>query len=150
MKGVPLKVNSRATPYKWVAFFYGVTKLTADAMEGPHSGWRQPLLLGMGISMNRLIICVAALALASCATASNVQEMADGSFMISARAAPIRGGTTGAQDVAYTDAQEFCAGRGQRAVVVNNQERDVYQGSFSGGSGGVFAAGNVNLNFRCE
>jgi hypothetical protein len=46
---------------------------------------------------------------------------------------------------------------GQRAIVVQANERDVYQGgsaaswSPSGGaaSGGVYAAGSANLRFRC-
>lgn len=84
-------------------------------------------------------------------------EAEDGTYLISARAAPARGGTAGANAVAYKDAQEFCAAKAQRAVVVTAQERDVYQsassaswnasGGFAGG--GTFAAGNANLRFRC-
>jgi hypothetical protein len=92
-----------------------------------------------------------------CAMTSGVMEAEDGTYLISARAAPIRGGTAGANAVAYQDAQKFCAGQAKRAVVVTAAERDVYQSSFgaswgaSGGSagGGTFAAGNANLRFRC-
>lgn len=91
--------------------------------------------------------------LAGCATASDVQELQDGNYRISARAAPIRGGTTGAQDVAYKDAQAFCASKKKRAVVIESNERDIYQGSYGSGggvaSGGVSAAGNVTLYFKC-
>lgn len=96
--------------------------------------------------------------LAGCATTSGVMEGEGGTYMISARAAPARGGTAGANAVAYEEAQKFCAGKGARAVVINSSERDVYQ---SGGTanvnqyggmaaGGTFAWGNANLRFKCE
>jgi hypothetical protein len=53
-----------------------------------------------------------AVALAGCATATPVMDAGDGTYLISARAAPVRGGATGAQTVAYTDAQKFCAQKG--------------------------------------
>lgn len=94
-----------------------------------------------------------------CATASPVMDAGNGIYMISARAAPVRGGATGAYGVAYEDAQKFCAQRGDglHAVVVNNQERDIYQSSvggsfnqYGGGFGGsTMASGSVNLRFRC-
>ena len=95
--------------------------------------------------------------LPGCATTSGVMEAQDGTYLISAHAAAIRGGATGANGVAYNDAQKFCAAKGARAVVMTAQERDVYQSSAatswntSGGfaSGGTFAAGNANLRFRC-
>jgi hypothetical protein len=62
---------------------------------------------------------------------SGVMEAEDGTYLISAHAAPIRGGTAGANAVAYEDAQKFCAAKGQLA------------------GGGTFAAGNVNIRFRC-
>src|SRR5260370_41365580 len=78
--------------------------------------------------------------------------------LISARAAPVRGGATGAQTVAYTDAQKFCAQRvdGLHPIVVNTQERDIYQSSFGGGfnqyggsvGGSPMAARAVNVRFR--
>src|SRR5215471_3298169 len=96
--------------------------------------------------------------ISGCATSSGVMEAEGGTYLISARAAPIRGGTAGANAVAYSDAQKFCAGNGKRAVVMAAQERDVYQSSMgaawcpSGGfaGGGTFAAGNANLRFRCQ
>jgi hypothetical protein len=93
-----------------------------------------------------------------CAVASNVMDTGNGTYMISAHAAPIRGGAAGANDVAYGAANDFCAKRGGHAVVLTANARDVYQGSYggsfngSGGAfgGGVFAAGNTDLHFRCE
>lgn len=101
--------------------------------------------------MKRLLIC---LLLTGCATTSGVMEGEGGTYLISARAAPARGGTAGANQVAYEEAQKFCAGKGGRAIVINASERDVAQGGFvgSGGSfgGGIGAAGNAALRFRCE
>jgi len=100
----------------------------------------------------------AATLLAGCATTSGVMEAEGGTFMISARAAPARGGTAGANALAYEEAQKFCVGKGGRAIIIAAKERDVYQSAASaswtptGGNagGGTFAAGNANLHFRCE
>jgi hypothetical protein len=102
-------------------------------------------------------LALAAAVMSGCAETSGVMEADDGTYLISARAAPARGGATGANAVAYQDAQRFCATNGMRAVVVTAQERDVYQSSVGGGwnqsgggvSGGTLAAGSVNLRFRC-
>jgi hypothetical protein len=92
--------------------------------------------------------------LAGCATSSGVMEAEGGTYLISARAAAIRGGTAGANALAYEEAQKFCAPKGGRAIVVDAKERDIYQSSraASGGNaaGGTFAAGNANLRFKCE
>ena len=91
--------------------------------------------------------------LSGCAMTSGVMDTGNGSYMISAQAAPIRGGAAGANQVAYQDANAFCARQGTHAVVITADARDVYQGSFgasgSFAAGGVFAAGNTDLHFRC-
>ncbi len=96
--------------------------------------------------------------LAGCAMASDVMDAGNGTYLISAHAAPVRGGAAGAAQVAYKDANAFCAAKGgQHAVVIDANNRDVYQGSAggsfgpNGGSfgGGVFAAGNTDMRFRC-
>jgi hypothetical protein len=103
------------------------------------------------------VACVV-FALAGCATATDVMDMGGGVYMISARAAPARGGAAGATQVAYKDAQAFCAAKGTKPIVVAANDRDVMQGSVGGSfgpnggnfGGGVFAAGNATLRFRCE
>lgn len=90
---------------------------------------------------------------------SSVMDAGDGTYLISAHASAVRGGATGANEIAYQDAQKFCAEKNAslHAIVVADNERDVYQSSVggswnqTGGSfgGGRFAAGNVNLRFRC-
>ncbi|MGZ5922084.1 MAG: hypothetical protein ACXWLT_09985, partial [Rhizomicrobium sp.] len=63
------------------------------------------------------IVILAALAIAGCATASDVMDTGNGTYMISAHAAPVRGGAAGANEVAYKDANKFCVGKGGHAVV---------------------------------
>ena len=85
---------------------------------------------------------------------SDVMDTGNGTYMISAHAAPIRGGAAGADQIAYQHATAFCAKQGGHAVVLSADARDVYQGSFGASSGfaagGVFAAGNTDLHFKCE
>jgi hypothetical protein len=103
-----------------------------------------------------LIIC-GIMTLGGCASTSGVMEMADGSYMISAKAAPIRGGTSGANSMAYDEAQKFCSTANGKAVIVNQQERDVYQGGSAAsvnqsggfGSSGFAAGGAASIRFRC-
>jgi hypothetical protein len=102
------------------------------------------------------IICLLAVAiiLTGCAMVSDVMDTGNGTYMVSAHAAPIRGGAAGANQVAYEAAKKFCVGRDGHPVVLEAGARDVYQGSFGGSNGsfggGVFAAGNTDLHFRCE
>ena len=103
------------------------------------------------------LCALAAIFLSSCATTSGVMEAEGGTYLISAHASAVRGGTAGANAIAYEEAQKFCAEKGARAIVIGAQERDVYQSavgaswSSNGGSagGGTFAAGNADLHFRC-
>ena len=115
----------------------------------------------------RILACLlTALAVTACASTSAVMEAENDTFMISASAAPARGGSTGATNAAYEEAQKFCAARGGRAIVMTAGERDVHQSMVSGfGSGSVngfggsaasgfggasLAAGRANLHFRCS
>lgn len=106
----------------------------------------------------RIAILALPVALAGCAMTSSVMDTGNGTYMISAHAAPVRGGAAGANEVAYKDASKFCGTKGGHAVVLDANARDVYQGSMggsvgpNGGSfgGGVFAAGNTDMHFRCE
>lgn len=108
--------------------------------------------------MKLIFLAGLALVLAGCAMTSDVMNTGNGTYMISGHASPIRGGATGANEVAYKDANKFCRAQGAHAVVFNANARDVYQGSIGGSygpgggsfGGGVFAAGNVDMHFRCE
>ena len=101
-----------------------------------------------------------ALAPSGCAMASDPMDSGDGVYMISAHASAIRGGATGANELEYSKAKQFCVakGSGLHPVLVNDTERDVYQSSFGGswntdggsGGGGSSAAGNVYVYFKCS
>lgn len=93
----------------------------------------------------------AALLLAGCATASDVVDTGNGTYMLSARASAIRGGTTGALSIANADANQFCAERrpGSRAVAVSVGDRDQYQASVGPYGGGTAVSGTVVFRFRC-
>jgi uncharacterized membrane protein YgcG len=143
----------------WDVVFWGIYTLQTSGYMLPYPYNPLRILEGTsGDAMNRLRLIVWAatsVALCGCAMSSDVMDAGNGTYMISAHAAPIRGGATEADSVAYQDANRFCARKtpGTHAIVVDSRERDVYQGSFggSGGSfgGGVFASGNANLRFRC-
>ena len=108
--------------------------------------------------MSLLLFPFVAVYLSACATTSGVMEAEGGTYIISGRAAPIRGGTAGANAIAYEEAQKFCAAKGARAIVIDARERDIYQSaagaswnSYGGGAGGgTLAAGNAILRFKCE
>lgn len=95
--------------------------------------------------------------LGGCAMATAPMDAGNGVYMISAHASPVRGGAAGAMQVAYKDATAFCSTKGGHAVLVDAANRDVYQGSVGGSwspqggsfGGGVFAAGNADIRFRC-
>lgn len=105
------------------------------------------------------ILLIAMFAMNGCASTSGVMEAEGGTYLISASAAPARGGTAGANQIAHEEAQKFCSEKGgKRAIVVTQGERDVLQGGGGaswnqyGGTagGGMYAAGRANLRFRCE
>lgn len=111
--------------------------------------------------MNKLTLITlsASTILFGCASTSGVMEAENGTYFISAKAAPARGGTAGANALAYEEATKFCSTKGfGKAIVINQQERDVYQGGYAAsanqssgfGSGGFAAGGSANLRFRCS
>ena len=122
--------------------------------------------------MKRLIISTAiALALAGCAMHSGVMERHDGTFTVSAFAAPMRGGAAGARAYAFEQAQAHCAKEGKRAVLVeqpddivllsnasaaasrstlNANTTQVHGQSNSGGFSAPMAAGQSSIAFECR
>lgn len=96
-------------------------------------------------------------ALGACAQSSPPMEMADGTYSIQARAAPVRGGSTGAYEVAHQNAMQFCAKSDKRAVIISGSDRDIYQSGGSlvvnqygaAGGGSTMAAGAATLRFKC-
>lgn len=104
--------------------------------------------------MNRIVVSAMILSVAAaCTSASPVMDTGDGTYMISARAAPAAGGATGAQTVAYKEAQKYCAAMDKKPVVIGANDRDVYQAGYGGNAygygGGMSAAGEAKMRFRC-
>jgi hypothetical protein len=102
-------------------------------------------------------VLILGLMLAGCTRTSGVMEGENGTYLISARAAPAAGGTAGANQAAYEEAQKFCATKGARAIVITSAERDTYQ-SFGSATANAYggsassstsAAGNASIRFRC-
>lgn len=100
--------------------------------------------------MKRTAIVILFLPLAGCVSSSDVMPGADGSYFLQVRASPIRGGAAGATDIAYEDANAFCASQKARAVVLDLADKDSYRGSFYEGNGGIVAAGRATLHFKCQ
>lgn len=107
--------------------------------------------------MHAVALAIVSVAVSSCAMTSGVMPNSDGTYTVSATAAPVRGGATGANAAAFQEAQKFCADQGSRAQLLTGEDRDVYQSAIGGGwnrqgggfSGGTFAAGNAKIVFRC-
>src|SRR5258705_2234758 len=115
--------------------------------------------------MSRTTAAIAALAtLTACATSSGVMERADGSYTVSAFAAPARGGAPGARRYAMEQAQAHCEKMGKRAVLTESPEDQVllanatsvssktsvtpnYGQASSSGSSVPMAAGTSHLPF---
>lgn len=102
-------------------------------------------------------IAVALFALTACTTTSAVMPAEDGTYLISAAGSYAAGGTTGANNAAFTEATRFCGAQGAHPVVVNIQERDVHaaaggfgwQNGTGWGGGASMPMGNANMRFRC-
>jgi hypothetical protein len=88
------------------------------------------------------------LAVGGCATASPVMDLGDGTYSISAQAAPARGGATGATTYAFEKATAYCAPG--RPVLVHAQERNLPQGYINPYGGGMYNAGSTAIRFRCN
>jgi hypothetical protein len=134
-----------------IKFLAGIIKQMSATLPYLRPGYSS---LEKDVKMHKFLAAgVTVLALSGCAMTSGVMDTGNGTYMVSAAAAPIRGGAAGANGVAYSDANAFCQAKGQHAVVIQATSRDVYQASIGGNSagfgGGVFAAGNSDLHFKC-
>jgi hypothetical protein len=82
---------------------------------------------------------VIAMTVAACARASDVMVGSDGTYLISAHASVIRGGSTKADSIAYQRAQKFCALKDPKAHAIVVDTRDH----------GAFVWEGVNFRFKC-
>jgi hypothetical protein len=94
----------------------------------------------MGVDMKQLFWCAIAIcALTGCVTASEVQQIGNGQFMITARAS---GGLNAGKETtqATKDANAYCAKQGKHMVLANLDKT---------GNAAVFGE-NITLTFTCD
>src|SRR5262245_4657575 len=117
--------------------------------------------------MKSIIAISVAAILSGCAMSSGIMRLEGGVRSISATAAPLRGGATGAAKVAYEEAQADCQKEGLNAVMLAPAEREQFAGQMSasygqasanrynaqasGGAGSapVLGPGSATILYRC-
>lgn len=88
----------------------------------------------------RVAACLAAAVLLSaCAQSSGVLKMGPDTYSVSVHAAPVRGGESGARNLALTEANARCAGEGKEIIVTN----------ISSGRSTHLPGGTVEVTFQC-
>lgn len=88
----------------------------------------------------RTAIIFMSLALAGCASSTNVVSIGSGNYSISAAAAPVRGGITAARGIALEDATTFCSKMGGALMV----------GDIQSATTNLAGAGSVVVVFKCR
>lgn len=83
-----------------------------------------------------LAVC---LVLSSCAQTGGVQKLGPDTFNISAHAAPIRGGESGAKNIALSKANDYCSKLNKEILVININTKPSSH----------LPGGSANINFRC-
>jgi hypothetical protein len=99
---------------------------------------REPVSIG-GKMNNYLSSAFLVLALSACAQSSGVLKMGPDTYTVSVHAAPARGGEVGAQNLALTDAGNYCTSMGKEILVTNT----------SSGASTHLRGGTVQITFRC-
>lgn len=90
--------------------------------------------------MIRLVsILVVAVAISGCAYRSAVMNTGDDTYQVSATASPIRGGSTGAREMALTSANEKCSAIGKKIDVSDVRSQWAFP-----------AASAVTVSFACR
>ena len=84
------------------------------------------LLIGMGVFLS------------GCQTASNVQDLGGGRYGVSSLACPACGGTAQSAKLAYEQASEFCAAKGQ-IVITESQNNEMANAVGAGRTDMIFA-----------
>lgn len=116
--------------------------------------------------MSKLMTLAASALLVACASTSSIMPAGDNLYTLTAYAAPARGGTVGANEIAYQKANTFCKAQGGYAQIISETERDVYQSAElayaardsndggqryhrSGAGASTMASGIARLFFTC-
>ncbi|MFO1324177.1 MAG: hypothetical protein U1F15_08935 [Burkholderiales bacterium] len=85
------------------------------------------------------VLIVGALVVSGCALSSGVLPMGPDTYSVSVSAAPARGGTTGARQVALTEAGKYCADQGKQILVTNTSAAQTNN----------LGAGKIDVTFQC-
>lgn len=79
------------------------------------------------------------LLLNACTTTSDIVTLSDNSYQVSSLACPACGGTSKSQSLAQEKANDFCAAKGEVAIIDNLDNETV----------NAYGAGSTAVNFRC-
>jgi hypothetical protein len=88
---------------------------------------------------NSLICSTAVVILIGCAHTGGVMKMGPDTYRVTSMAAPLRGGSAGAQNLALEEANKYCTSINKEIFVTNVGHRDL------NGAG----AGSSDVTFRC-
>lgn len=88
---------------------------------------------------HRLALLIAPALLAACAQSSGVHKMGPDTYSVSVQAAPARGGSAGARNVAFTEANEKCNQEGKEILVKNVSSSRINN----------IGAGSFEMTFQC-
>jgi hypothetical protein len=91
------------------------------------------------MKINTLVITVILLLLNACTTTSDIVTLSDNSYQVSSLACPACGGTSKSQNLARKKANDFCAAKGEIAIIDNLDNETV----------NAYGAGSTAMNFRC-
>ena len=91
------------------------------------------------MKINLLVIAVVVLLLSACTTTSDIVTLSDNSYQVSSLACPACGGTSKSQNLAREKANDFCAVKGEVAIIDNLDNETV----------NAYGAGSTAMNFRC-
>lgn len=74
----------------------------------------------------RALLIMAAAIVAGCAWQSDVLQLGEGKYQVSANASPARGGPTGARSMALKNANKHCATLGKKIEVVDIETQHAF------------------------
>ena len=86
-----------------------------------------------------IMVIAISLLLNACMTTSDIVTLSDNSYQVSSLACPACGGTSKSQNLAREKANDFCAAKGEIAIIdaLDNETVNAY------------GAGSTAINFRC-
>src|SRR3954447_20136680 len=89
--------------------------------------------------MRGLIFAALTAAFVGCAQVGGVSEMESDTYRVTSIAAPVRGGSSGAQTLSLEKAGKYCADIDKEAFVINVSHREI----------NAAGAGSSEVTFRC-